>query len=161
MRRTNKLYFTPEMVCLLLLPLQLIHYVKEYENQIYRQERALSLFWLDSSLIKKHPGFIDLPKIKRTYLTITFNESLTENNIKLAYAQLRIREILSNNDSINGIHFQFTDQAEYGTFVKLLDILIMERAKHYVPNENDLWFFYKPPRVDVNEVSVPRDIRRL
>jgi hypothetical protein len=84
---------------------------------------------LDSSLIKKQPGFIDLPKIKRTYLTITFNESLTENNIKLAYAQIRIREILSNNDSINGIHFHFTEQAEYGTFVKLLDILYWNEQK--------------------------------
>jgi hypothetical protein len=101
------------------------------------------------------------PKIKRTYLTITFNESLTENSIKLAYAQLRIREILSNNDSINGIHFYFTDQAEYGTFVKLLDILILERAKHYVPNGNNLCFFYKPSSTHFDEVSIPPDIRRL
>jgi hypothetical protein len=122
---------------------------------------VLPLFWLDSSLIKRQPSLMGLPKLKRTYLTITFNESVTENNIKLAYAQLRIREILSTDDSINGIHFQFTDRAEHGTFVKLLDILILERAKYYVPNENDLWFFYKPSRVDVREISVPPDIRRL
>ena len=67
------------------------------------------------------------------------------DKIKLDFAQIRIREILLQNDSTNGLHFRFGDSSQYWTFIKAVDILRFEKAKTYIPLDNDLWFFHFPP----------------
>ena len=77
----------------------------------------------------------------RDYIDINITGNNYNDKIKLEFAQIRIREILSENNTTSGIHFLFGDSTQYGKFLEVLNILLIERAKNYIPGNNDLWFF--------------------
>lgn len=80
-------------------------------------------------------------------------DSPKDNKIKLAYGQIRIREILASNDGINGVHFKLSDSTSYGDFVKAIDILQYEGAKRYMAYENDIWFLHEPPDTSAETIQ--------
>ena len=76
-----------------------------------------------------------------------------------------------SKDSLNGVKFHFGVKSEYWTFIRVLEILSIQKAKFYVPYKNDIWFanprepkpnknlkpirmmncFYKPIYINLNE----------
>jgi hypothetical protein len=60
--------------------------------------------------------------------------------IKLKKASKKIRIITLFKDSVNGVRFHFEKKSEYWSYIKVLDILQIEKAKLYVIYKNDIWF---------------------
>lgn len=82
---------------------------------------------------------------KRKYIEINLSGNDKADQIKLDFAQIRVRKLLTQKDYDNGIHFRFGDSAGYWTFVKAICILHFEKAKTFAPIDNDLWFYQLPP----------------
>lgn len=81
---------------------------------------------------------------KLKIVILVFSGNKKDNKIKLVFARIKIRDILFTNDTVNGVHFQFSDSSQYWTFVKSIDILRAEGAKTYMPLGKDLWFYHFP-----------------
>lgn len=110
-----------------------------------KQTNAFSLFLPDSTRLKSlqntwmasDKGF----PAKRQYLTLYFTGDPQTDKTNLASSRLLIKEILTTNDTLNGIKFHFTDNASYHSFVKTIDLLKNEGAKRFLFINNDIWFY--------------------
>jgi hypothetical protein len=110
---------------------------------VHHIPRMHRLYWFDEALFKTNPAFKDMFPV-RMYTDINFNGNEKDDKIKLAFAELGVREIVSTNDTLRGLRFYFRDSATFGTFFSLLTILQENRAKYYVPVDGCIWFFDKP-----------------
>ncbi|HSC53755.1 MAG TPA: hypothetical protein VLC98_09050 [Phnomibacter sp.] len=143
----KKIYYVPGIISLIILPFLFTHFAeKEIKSN---SVGVMRIFLADTNLPKKFPEVfrdfkIEFPP-KRNYTDIDFTGNEKSDKIKLDYAQIKIREILSANDSVNGVHFKFSDSSKYWAFVKSIDVLRTEGAKTYMPLDNDLWFYHFPP----------------
>src|SRR5688572_20842892 len=143
-KTTKKFYYIPGIFSLIIVPVLFYYYGSHYIKTLH--QGTIDLFWFDPELTKKYPEvFSGQYPEKRNYIDIQLTGEEQRDKVKLDFAQVRIREILAHNDSINGLHFNFSSESEYWSFVKALDILGAEGAKTYMPYENDLWFYHTPP----------------
>ena len=146
-RKRKKVYYIPGIISLIVLPFIFIHFAnKELKATA---PIILPIYLADINLPKKFPKVFKrfgrhFPP-SRNYVDIYFTGDNEHDKTKLAFAQLRIKEILSRNDSIRGVHFKFGNNSQYWTFVKAINILRYEGAKSYMPLDNDLWFYNFPP----------------
>ncbi len=146
-KKRKKIYYIPGIISLTILPFLFIHFAdKELKaNSI----AVIPIVLTDTNLPKKFPEvFKDYKETfppKRNYTDIVLTGNLKDDGIKLEFAQIKIRKILSANDPINGVHFQFGNSSQYWTFVKAIDILRIEGAKTYMLLDKDLWFYHFPP----------------
>jgi hypothetical protein len=141
------LYYVPGIISLTILPILFIYFA--HKEISARTVGIIPIVLADTNLPKKFPDvFKDYKGTfppKRNYVDIILTGNDKTDKIKLDFAQVKIGETLAANDSINGLHFHFSDSSKYGTFVKAIDLLRAEGAKTYMPLDNDLWFYHFPP----------------
>jgi len=151
----KKIYYSPGLISLLILPFVFIS--QSYKQMQRNTFGVIPIYFADTELYKTYPESFTRFKgsypPKRSYTEITFTGNDVYNQTKLAFAQIRIREILAQNDSINGLHFMFGDSSTYGIFVKTIDILRKEGAESYMALDNNLWFYHFPPDIPTHGVS--------
>ena len=139
-------YYVPGIISLILLPIIFLSFAhKEIKR---RTLTTLPLFIMDTSLLKKYLPISDLhrPFLPiRKYTDINFTGDIYDDRVKLAFARIRIEEILSQNDTVSGVHFMFGDSSHYGTFVSTINNLKLENAKVYLAIDNNIWFCYITP----------------
>lgn len=118
---------------------------------------AIKTTWADANAFKKNkkwsksPFGMTLPG--RHYEEITFTGENRLDKIKLDFAHIRVKEILRRKDTLHGLHFRFEQDAEYWTFIKSIDILKFEGARHFWPVDREIWFFYLRPTLTRTDVS--------
>ncbi len=78
---------------------------------------------------------------KREFIEINLTSNNNENKIKLDFAQLAIRDLISTKDIVKGVHFSFDDHAKFWTLVCALDICEIENADICVAKTNNIWVF--------------------
>lgn len=83
---------------------------------------------------------------QRNYTDIVLDNKQDNNAVKLAFSQIRIQEIIAQNDSLHGVHYHFTDSSTLGNFTQVLALLKQERAKRYIIDGSDIWFMHMPER---------------
>jgi hypothetical protein len=76
----------------------------------------------------------------RKYTDINLSGDYKTDEIKLNFFHLRVKEIINKNDTVNGMHLIFEDSANYGEFIRAIDILRYEGASYYMAVDNHLWF---------------------
>jgi hypothetical protein len=142
--KINKHFYIPGIISLTILPFLFYFFGNNLKKAI--NQGVIQVFFYDPELPKKYPDMFDgqYPP-KRNYIEISLTGNNYEDAVKLNFSQVRLREILSRNDSVNGIHYQFGNSAQYWSFVKALDICQMEKAKTYMPYENNIWVYHIPP----------------
>ena len=111
---------------------------KEPERKVFRLPPIHRLYWFAEDFFKKYP--VDNPVPKRDYTEISFNGNESNDKIKLAFSQVCIKEIVSDNDTLRGLRFQFSDSSTFGTFFSLLTIIRENGARYYLPMDDVLWF---------------------
>lgn len=145
--RRKKVYYIPGMISLTILPILFIYFADREIS--FRTVGVIPIVVADTNLPKKYPDLFKDYKgtfpPNRKYVDIILTGNETTDKIKLDFAQVKIGEILTANDSTGGLHFHFSDSSEYWTFVKAVDILGATGAKTYMPLDNDLWFYHFPP----------------
>lgn len=153
--KRKKIFYVPGIISLIILPIVFIYFAKTKIKE--KDMRVISLFWADTNFMKAHSSlFFKSNKQSdpiREYTNIVFTGNSIDDNIKLAFAQIRIKEILTKNDTTSGLHFIFNDSSNYGTFVKAIDILQSNEENYYVPCSNNIWFY----NLSHNEKLLPND----
>lgn len=144
--RLRKIYYKPGIISLLILPFVFIYFAN---NEIKRKTSfVLPLVMADTNYLKTIKAFQvhynSFPP-KRNYVDIRFTGDNNADQTKIAFAQIKIREIIEEKDYNNGIHFKFTDNCTYGTFVNTINILKKDSAKTYMALEKDIWFYQLQP----------------
>ncbi len=139
-------YYIPGIISLTILPIAFYFYVK-------REIRlstvwVMPLIWLDTAhlnrLAKLDTNFKEKFPPERNYIDIGFTGNQDNDRTKLAFSQIRIKEILKSSDTSNGIHFLFGNSSTYGTVVGALDNLRAVGAEGYLMGEKDMWFWHVP-----------------
>jgi hypothetical protein len=145
--RPKHRYYVPGIISLAILPLLFIYYASKEIRA--RTLTVMPIYLFDTVRIKKYPelyrNFNGGFHPKRNYIDIILVGNNQTNEIKLDFAQLRIREILAQNDSSNGVHFEFGDSSEYWTFVKACNMMKIEGAKTFMAFDHSIWFYHFPP----------------
>jgi hypothetical protein len=141
--KRKKIYYIPGIISLTLLTMAFFFFAKREIRQ--SNIWAIPIVWADTTFMNKQDIVFSKFKgnfpPKRNYTDIVITGS-GDDEIKQAYFQMKIREILKVNDTLSGLHFIFEDNATYGSFVQTVDILRIEGAKTYMPLENNLWFYH-------------------
>jgi hypothetical protein len=73
------------------------------------------------------------------------DDHVENNAIKLRFAQLTIKALQASDESSRGIHFHLTDEMPYETFVRVMEIYMLESSIAFYGKDNNIWIFnYKP-----------------
>ena len=144
--KPQKIRRSPSIVfsALLLLSFSHLSCSQVHKEPLY----VIPIFLADSNLFKKFPDQYQayrahFPPI-RNYDNITLTGNVQDDQIKLAFAEIRIRDILSENDTTCGVHFRFSSTSQFWSFLAAIEILKLEGAKTYAPTDSDLWFYILP-----------------
>lgn len=137
MRKSSvKSYYSAGLISIILLPVFCTVYLISIDA--FTQYGALSLgLWDGKSYKKEFTQIINTKKFKIINLT----GNADSDKVKLMKAQKDMRNIIFTKDSINGIKFHFEKISQYWSFVWVLDILSIEKARAYIVDKNDIWVF--------------------
>lgn len=139
-----KLYYLLSMAIILVaLPIAVILLFKKEQHT--KEPHTVSLLLPRTENFKKFPQlYPELDKTvppERSYTEISFTGNKQDDALKLLRARLRIKEILLRNDTTSGVHFLFTRDADFGSFLNAIDVLNMEGAKRFLILGDDLWMY--------------------
>ncbi len=146
----RNLYYPIGLISLILLPITCFWYLNDI--RAFKKERILTIvmsnkYWEEITF--KEYGFRIHPK--RDYIEINLTGIEKDDNKRLDFAELEIREFVKTQDTIKGIRFHFNDSAKYWTLIRAIDICIYEGANIFNLNDNDMWVFNmpKPKQTDI------------
>lgn len=130
-----------------------------YSSKIVKnknEQGVITTNWPNPDNYKNNPEIWGQLPPKRNYIQIELTGNDSEDKIKLGFSQLQIRKMLFSGDSLLGVHFIFGNTAEYWTFITALDICRIEKARIYIPHNNNIWVLYAPvPRIDTTNQIEP------
>jgi hypothetical protein len=142
----HKIYYTGGLISLILLPVLCIIYIKKVKPETKFNVIEINWWtpnWNRLDTYNRYPFEVHPP---RQFLDIILTGNDKEDKTKLDFAQLEIRRLLLLKDTIRGIHFLFTDNSKYESFIRVLNICIREKAKMYVVKGNEVWYFNFYPK---------------
>ena len=144
-RHRKRLFYTAGLISLILLPTLCIFYL--YKHKAFEKQRVIEVNWWTEEWGKRSMeeySFKIYPK--RNFIEINITGNDLENKVKLDFARLQIRKLISTQDTTQGVHFHFNEHSKFWTFIRAIDICIIEKAKMFVLKDNDLWIFILAPR---------------
>lgn len=135
--KKRKLFFPSGLISLVLLPI--ICLISIYQNNGFKNEKILSLnFWnlnMSDQYKQSFNSYIQRKKYEHYFLTS--NEQ--KNSVIFNLAEKSIKKLVNTRDTIHGIHFSIDDNAEFKTFIDVINKCKVENVKVYIPNDNDIW----------------------
>lgn len=137
------------MISLVVLPLLCFWfifsrgYLKEYSSFNYLIEEEYI-----TKIIKETPKLI-----LRNNIKYDFNSTIEKEEFKLNKFQLAVRKLHKSNDSINGFKIHFGKQMNYEVFIRILDILTIEKTNTYYQLEDDLYVLGNKKQKENNNKS--------
>ncbi len=143
-RHSRRFYYPTGIISLIFLPLLCIWWLDK--NQAFKKYAVIDIAWWSPSLHENNPEFY--PKEShpnKIYTDINLTGDDKDDKTRLDYAQLQIRELVKSLDTATGVHFHFSDKSKYWTLIRALDICKTEKAKVYIPYENDIWVLNQKP----------------
>ena len=152
-KHSKKIYYSAGLISIILLPLLCVLYLQNIKA--FTQYTAMDVqIWdgtvntsLDSALVRH------VNSKKYTVVHLTGNNARDER--KLVDAQKEVKRITASKDSVNGIRFHFGKKSEYWTYVRVIDIMAIEKAKFYVNYKDDIWFANpKPEKINKYALSI-------
>jgi hypothetical protein len=75
----------------------------------------------------------------RKFTTYKLTNDVNMDNILFKKIQLKVRNLIKNNDSANGIHVKFNRKTKYEDVIKILDICVIEKVPTYILKDYDVW----------------------
>jgi adenine specific DNA methylase Mod len=139
MRKHNrKIYYSAGLISIILLPALCVLHLKNNDAFIHYGVISYSV-WDGKENEIGTEGIREFLNSKK-YKIVNLTGDNNSNKIKLDNAADKIKRMIVSKDSINGIKFHFSQKSQYWTYVRVLDILAIEKAKFYIPYKNDIWF---------------------
>jgi hypothetical protein len=117
--KRKKIYYVSGIISLTILPILFIYFANREISS--RTVGVIPIVVANTNLPKKFPDLFKDYKgafpPNRHYVDIILTGNEKTDRAKLDFAQVKIRETLAANDSINGLHFHFSGSSRYWTFV--------------------------------------------
>ncbi|MFY7938116.1 MAG: hypothetical protein ACOVOQ_12110 [Flavobacterium sp.] len=90
----------------------------------------------------------------RNYINFSLSNERLEKEKQLLSFRQELKKLISNNDTIDGLHIILNNNSTYGDIIAVLNILKLEKANMYVLKDNDVWVFnYFPKEIrDTTEI---------
>lgn len=150
----KKLFLLPGITGIVLLMLFCYYILSQKPVRI----RSVDVLLFTGRLEKSYNEVYNKPfRVLRNYEEIHFTGTADKDQIKLAYARIRMTEIIQHRDSIHGIHFSFEDSCRFDIFIHSLDILRQVRAQRYIVDNAEIWFLEQPePPEPIEHIPFPR-----
>lgn len=118
-----------------MLPVLCIIYLKSIDA--FTSYGSMDIYiWDGESYKEETTKFLNSKKFTVVNLT---GDSVSDK-AKLEIAQINVKKIISTKDSIKGIKFHYEKKAEYWSYIRVLEIMQIEKAKTYLVYKNDIWF---------------------
>ncbi|NDK54756.1 hypothetical protein [Pontibacter fetidus] len=137
----KKLYYVPGLISLIMLPLLFAYFGKKEVQKLDVRLMEIN-FW--------NPDFAELiPFPEREYTKFILTGDSIKDKAIFTKADLQIKKLYADRDTINGVHFIFQDSASYGSFVNTINNLKENDIARYFPYENNLWVLYPTPTKQV------------
>lgn len=142
-RPGRKLLYPAGLISLAILPLFGYHFY--CSNYPIQNLKCMEVIYWNGKIT---PDFASpLPLIANTrFNRITLNGS-KDDEIKLSYSQVAIRELIHSDNYKMGFEFTFEETASYSSLVKLIDICEIEGATRYLNHEDNFYVFNSKPKV--------------
>lgn len=148
----KKICYVPEMICLLMLLVLIVVFVNSSrKSTVYRDLEVIminkeKMIQYYEEFKKENPSIpVQAFPAKRTFEDINITGIPGDDEVKLAYSQIRIREMLQQKNIEIAIRYKFGDGAKFGAFVKALDIINIEKVTHYLVESDNIAVYYIPP----------------
>jgi len=138
-KKHKRIFYRPGMISLLLIPLLCLYFF--YKNDSLKVYGALDISITDDRIFKDY----NVPTLRK-YKKFDFNETKSNEKYKLTNLHCFVRELIKNNDTINGAKVHFSSKTDYDTFVSVIDILNLEKIPTWAFYKNDFWVFVRPIR---------------
>lgn len=75
----------------------------------------------------------------RNFKSFELNSNTDKNEIIISQIQINVRNVITNNDSKNGIHVKLSKKTKYEDVIRILDICEIEKAPTYILKDYDIW----------------------
>lgn len=150
-KKHRKLFYVPGMISLIVLPLTCLWFIN---SRGYLKEYKAMNYYIDESYCNKK--IKESPKsYLRNNLLFEFNSSIDNERLKLVKLENELRKLNKSNDSINGLRLHFGKKTSYELFIRVLDILAIEKAETYYQIKDDLFVLgnIKRPSTNVNNIK--------
>jgi len=144
--KRRKIYYVPGMISLILLPILCVWYLNDNKNV----ERCIELSTPERYIPNRNYGrlhfdttLLSLPENKRKYINFKMNGNVINDENELISFNNHLLDIVKNEDTINGLHVTFEDNAKYNSFIKVIDICKKDSFwPLYAPYDNEFWYIH-------------------
>lgn len=137
-KHRKKAFYSAGAISIILLPILCFFYLKS--NNAFTSYRSIDLqVWDGKESDVGTKGIRSLLKTKK-FITIRLTGDEKTDIAKLRFAQQKVESIIRTKDSVLGIKFHFEKKSQYWAYIKVLDILSVNKAPFYVPYKDDIWF---------------------
>lgn len=156
MKRFFRKWYVPGWISLFILPPLFIHHAIRTgdRKQIYSFTLAVAGLPHDQVTYHEREEEICFSEthfpLLRNYSTVLIDDHTLKNNVNILIAVSQLREIYSMQDTVNGVHFRFSDKASYGTFVQVVDIIRFTTRTNFLICPKDIWIYYYPVKPKQN-----------
>jgi len=158
--KRRKIYYVPGMISLIFLPILCVWYLNEHKNV----QRCIELCAPERYIPNKNDGrlhfdttLLSLPENKRKYINFKMNGNFINDENELTSFNNHVLDIVENEDTINGLHITFEDNAKYNTFIKVIDICKKDSFRpSYLFYDNEFWYFHREWNDSIKKVIKDR-----
>lgn len=150
-QHTKKIYYSAGLISIILLPIMCILHLRSIDAFTHYGVMNFQM-WDGKEENIGTKGITEILNSKK-YKIVNLTGDNNSDNTKLNIAEKNVRKLILSKDTISGIKFHFGEKSEYWTFIRVLDILTVEKAMFYVPYKNDIWFTNpnpKPKKINKN-----------
>ena len=151
-RRTRrKLLYPAGLVSFAVIPFLI--YAFTYKKIFLSQSEGCIeiIYWNPTDTSSLMPSPLKFVNDKFLQITLT---GAKEDEVKLDFARIAIRELMQNEDSTMGIAFTFGKEAKYESLIRIIDMCNDENVRSYVNHEDKFWVFnlYAKQRKRLKEI---------
>lgn len=146
-RDRRKMFYPAGLISLVLFPALCIWHLN---NQgLFKKIGAIDAAYFNHDENYEYSNSKSFKKIiaSRNYLDIEFTGNKNDDKILLQFAKIKIKWLINSKDTVNGIHFKFTEKAKYWNFVEAIDICQIKN-QYPIMDGNSIWISYHKPFIE-------------
>jgi hypothetical protein len=146
-RDRRKIFYPAGLISLVLFPALCIWHLN---NQgLFKKIGAIDAAYFNHDENYEYSNSKSFKKIiaSRNYLDIEFTGNKNDDKILLQFAKIKIKWLINSKDTVNGIHFKFTEKAKYWNFVEAIDICQIKN-QYPIMDGNSIWISYHKPFIE-------------
>lgn len=150
-RDRRKIFYPAGLISLVLFPALCIWYLNK--EGLFKKTGAIDVayFYHDENYEYSNSKYFNKIISSRNYLDIEFTGNKNDDKILLQFAKIKINSLINSRDTVNGIHFKFTEKAKYWTFVEAIDICHI-KDQYPIIDGNSIWISYYEPFIEKKSI---------